>query len=165
MPLILLFIGAILIVSALRDTAGQLGTALATDVPGFLVWGGAVAGVGALGFVPGMQRVAKPLIALVVLVLILRNYQAILAGFQHAIGQQQASVVTPSPAEAYAADPQQRVTPVQIAGGGPVEQTPATMLASALGTVPQAYLSAYGGSQSSGFGGTASTVNSGDTNV
>lgn len=84
MILIALLIGVILIVAAIRNSQGSLFSALATDVPGFVVWAAAIFAVGAIGFVPGLKPISRGLLALVLVVLILRNYQQILAGFKNA---------------------------------------------------------------------------------
>lgn len=81
MPLVLIFIGAILMVSALRNTQGELATALMQDVPAFLTWAAAIVAVGAIGFIPKMQPVSRALLALVLTVIVLRNYQAAIRGF------------------------------------------------------------------------------------
>lgn len=81
MAFLALLIGVVLLVSALRDTHGELFGALETDVPGFAVWGAAVFGVAAIGFIPGLKPVSRGLLALVVTVIFVTNYKAILAGF------------------------------------------------------------------------------------
>jgi uncharacterized membrane protein YgcG len=84
MLLVALLIGVILIVAAIRNSQGALFTALATDVPGFVVWAAAIVGVGAIGFIPGLKPASRGLLALVIVVLLVNNYQAIIAGFQGA---------------------------------------------------------------------------------
>jgi predicted membrane protein len=79
--IILIFIGAILIVSAFRDTQGQLASALEQDVPPFLVWAVAIFAIGAIGYIPKMQPISRALMALVVTVIVLRNYSQVLASF------------------------------------------------------------------------------------
>lgn len=81
MAFLALLIAVVLIVVAVRGTHGELLTALGQDVPGFAVWGAAVFAVAAIGFIPGLKPVSRGLLALVVLVIVLTNYQAILAGF------------------------------------------------------------------------------------
>ncbi len=81
MPFVLAIIGAILVISAIRNTNGDLATALETDAPGYVTWAAAIAGVAALGFIPGMRTVSRMLLALVLVVLVLKNYQGILKGF------------------------------------------------------------------------------------
>jgi len=84
MIIIALIIGGILIVAALRNTQGVLASALMTDVPAFIVWAAAIAAIGAIGFIPGLKPTSRVLLALVILVIVLKNYQAILSGFQNA---------------------------------------------------------------------------------
>ena len=84
MLLVALLIGVILIVAAIRNSQGDLFSALAVDVPGFVIWAAAIVGVGAIGFVPGLKPASRGLLALVIVVLIVNNYQAIISGFQGA---------------------------------------------------------------------------------
>jgi len=84
MTLIILIIGAVMIVAAVRNSHGALFTALKTDVPAFTVWAAAILAVGAVGFIPGLKPVSRGLLGLVLMVIILRNYQNILNGFQSA---------------------------------------------------------------------------------
>lgn len=81
MPIALLLIGALLIIVAFNNTMGQLAAELEADIPGFFVWGIAVAAILGLGYVPGMKTPSRWLLGLVVLVIILVNYKAILSGF------------------------------------------------------------------------------------
>lgn len=81
MAFLALLIGVVLLVSALRDTHGELFGALETDVPGFAVWGAAIFGVAAIGFIPGLKPVSRGLLALILTVIFVTNYKAILAGF------------------------------------------------------------------------------------
>lgn len=84
MTLIALLIGAIIVVAAIRNSQGTLFSALGQDVPAYVTWAAAIVAIGAIGFIPGLKPVSKALLALVLLVIILRNYQAIIAGFQNA---------------------------------------------------------------------------------
>lgn len=81
MAFLALLIAVVLIVSAIRNTHSQLLGALLQDVPGFAVWGAAIFGVAVIGFIPGLKPVSRGLLALVLVVIILTNYQNILAGF------------------------------------------------------------------------------------
>lgn len=120
MPFILILLGAILIVAAFNNTQGDLATALEQDVPPFLKWGLAVAAIGGLGWVPGMQTLSRWLLALVFTVIVLKNYQAILNGFQAlggGAGTAAAAVTNPTPAAAYIANPNQpQITQASISG-------------------------------------------------
>jgi hypothetical protein len=82
MIILALLVGVLLIVSAIRGTQGTLFSALAEDVPGFAIWGAALVAVGAVGFIPGLKPVSRGLMALVIVVIVLNNYQSILDGFK-----------------------------------------------------------------------------------
>lgn len=82
MILVALLIGAVLIVAAFRNTQGSLFSALEQDVPAYVVWAAAIIALGAIGFVPGLKSISRGLMTLVLVVIILRNYQGILKGFQ-----------------------------------------------------------------------------------
>lgn len=84
MSLIALFIGIILIVSAVRNSQGALFAALEADVPKFVVWAAAILAVGAIGAVPGLKPVSRWLLALVIIVIIVNNYKQLVTGFQDA---------------------------------------------------------------------------------
>lgn len=84
MILIALFIGAVLVIAAIRGTQVDLGSALLKDVPGYAVWAAAILAIGAIGFVPQAKPVSRALLVLVVAVIILTQYQNILNGFQNA---------------------------------------------------------------------------------
>lgn len=84
MIIVLVLIAAILIVAALRDTQGDLFTALGQDVPAFGTWAAALIALGLLGFVPGFRPISRGLIALVFVVLFVNNYEGITKGFQNA---------------------------------------------------------------------------------
>lgn len=84
MVLFALFIGAILIVAAIRNSQGALFAALYQDVPAFVVWAAAIFAVGAVGFIPGLKPVSRGLLALVIVVIVMNNYEKILAGFANA---------------------------------------------------------------------------------
>lgn len=84
MYIVALLIGIILIVAAIRNTYGQLFSALGQDVPSFMVWAAAIFAVGALGFIPGLKGPSRLLIGLVLVVIVLGNYQKVLVGFGNA---------------------------------------------------------------------------------
>jgi len=84
MAFLALLIAVVLIVAAIRNTHGDLLSALGQDVPGFVVWGAAIFGVAVIGFIPGLKPVSRGLLALVVVVIVLTNYKNILAGFSQA---------------------------------------------------------------------------------
>lgn len=84
MILFLVILAAILIVSALRDTQGDLFATLKDDLQSFGVWGAALLVLGFLGFVPGIKPISRALLILVIVVLFVNNYQAIVDGFSKA---------------------------------------------------------------------------------
>lgn len=84
MAFLALLIAVVLIVAAIRNTHTDLLSALGQDVPGFVVWGAAIFGVAVIGFIPGLKPVSRGLLALIVVVIVLTNYQQILAGFTNA---------------------------------------------------------------------------------
>ena len=84
MPLFALFIGAILVVAAIRDTQGQLFSALSIDAPAYVTWGTAIVLIGSIGFVPGLKPISRGLLVLILVVLVLRNYSNVISGFNNA---------------------------------------------------------------------------------
>jgi hypothetical protein len=86
LPLVLLIVGAVFVVAAIRNTQGGLFAALGTDAPPFVIWFAALFLIGAIGFIPGLRPVSRGLLALILIVLVLNNYQAVIAGFQNATG-------------------------------------------------------------------------------
>ena len=103
MPFLLILLGALLLVVALQGTYSQLASDLEQDLPGFVKWGAAIGAIGATGYIPGFRTPSRYLLALVLLVIFMRNYQSILAGFTSlsSTTPQPTSSVT-NPAEAYA---------------------------------------------------------------
>lgn len=102
MAFVLILIGMVLVVSAYQGTQGQLGTDLKQDIPPFAVWALAIAAVGGLGFIPGMKVISRYLIALVLVVLVLRNYVNITNGFKTAIATSAPAQATADPATQFA---------------------------------------------------------------
>ena len=132
MPFLLVLIGAVLIVAAYRNTAGQLGSELQHDVSGFGVWGLAVIAVAGLQWVPGAKVPARWLLALVLLVIVLRNYQAALAGFSGLAQAVPASTAAATPASQYVASANSPgIASANISGGGSVGAPSAGGLANA----------------------------------
>lgn len=120
MPFILIIVAGLMIMAAWNNSVGNLMTELETDVPGFLKWFLALAVVGGLGYVPGMERFSKMLLGLVMLVLVLSNWTQILAGFQ-ALQQGGAAATpgatNPDPTAAYLANPNNpQITQAEISG-------------------------------------------------
>jgi hypothetical protein len=94
MALALVIFGVVGIVVAIRGTYGDLGKLLTGDFTGsgsFLYWVAACAILGAIGYVPYLQRPMRALLALVVLAFFLANGN----GF---ISQLQSALSSPTPA-------------------------------------------------------------------
>jgi hypothetical protein len=118
MPFLLILIAAVLILAAYNNTYGELATELETDVPGFAKWGLAIVAVGALQWIPGMRVPARWLLALVIVVIVLRNYQALLSGVQNLSTLPAPATASPTPAAAYAANPASpQITAADTSGG------------------------------------------------
>lgn len=87
MAFLAVLIATVLIVAAIRDTQGDLFSALMADVPAFGVWAAAIFALALIGFVPGLKPVSRGLLALVILVIVLRNYKNVLTSFQSLAGK------------------------------------------------------------------------------
>lgn len=87
MPFVLIFIAIVLMVSAYRNTIGELGQQLGTDIPGFAKWAAAILAIGLLGMIPGLKKPSWMLLALVVAVIVLANgggfFQQLQSAFQN----------------------------------------------------------------------------------
>lgn len=73
MALALLLLGLVLVDVGYRGTYADLASQLASDMPGFLPWLGAVVLIGALGYAPSLETFSNALLVLVILVLLLVN--------------------------------------------------------------------------------------------
>lgn len=82
MPFLALIIAAVLIVAAIRNTQGELLSAIRQDVPAFAIWGAAIFGVAMIGFIPGLKPVSRGLLALLIVAIVLANYRNVLGAFQ-----------------------------------------------------------------------------------
>jgi flagellar biosynthesis component FlhA len=167
MPIVLLVIAAALIVTAYKNTYGNLESALATDIPGFAKWGVSLLVVGGLGYVPGMQTVSRWLLGLVFIVLILRSYQSnksIFTGFANAFSSASTGAASSQtdPASTVAANPsnpsistasiQGTTSSGSTASGSTSGSTAASTVSSAINTYnPNSYLTAF--MSNAGFGG------------
>lgn len=119
MPFILLIIAAIMIMAAWNNSVGCLMTELETDLPGFVKWFLAIAAVGALGWIPGAEKISRMMLGLVLLVLVLSNWTQLLSGFQAIGGSTSAGTGTPNPdpTAAYLANPNNpQITNAEIYG-------------------------------------------------
>lgn len=155
MPFVVILIGAVLLIVAFRNTHGDLATALETDVPGYFKWASAIAGVGALGYVPGFRTGSRYLLALVIVVLVLNNYRQIIAGFTAIQRPPVASTAAPSPAAAEAAQPGSVPSQASVAGtAGASSQLASNSPVIAGALDPAAFLTAFEHGLG-GFGGVA----------
>lgn len=152
--------GALLIVTAYQNTVGDLGAALKTDAAGYFRWAGAIAIILAIGMIPGMKTPSRWLLALVAVVVVVKNYTAILSGFSNfaKTGAASTGQGTPetSPAAAYAANPKAIPVAAEVTGtsGTSAPGQSLLQLASAVGfSDPASYVTAI----ESGFGGTLFT--------
>jgi hypothetical protein len=158
MPFAALLIGALLIIVAFNNSFGALATELETDVPGYFKWAAAIVAILALGYIPGFRTPSRYLLGLVLLVLLLTNYQQIYAGlssFASSPGSASGTgAAQPAPSASYVAANAPAASGTTSAGVA-ASVTPQG-LASAASTVaanplsPSSYLAAFG---SSGFGG------------
>jgi hypothetical protein len=74
MPIALAVIGLALIISGARGEAGNLGTQVGSDLKGgYLDWLAAVALVGFVGYVPGLQSLSRMMLGLIILVMVIKN--------------------------------------------------------------------------------------------
>jgi hypothetical protein len=123
MPVVLIFLALLLLDAAWQNTQAQLVTQLGQDVTGFGKWFAALALVSALQWIPGLEKPARWLLGLVLLVLVLTNYKQIFAGFADiASGSGTAPAQTtaagsPAAATATTAGPAAAVPASAIVGG------------------------------------------------
>ena len=160
MPFFLIFLGAILIITAYRNTYGQLATDLEQDAAGFFPWALAIVAVGALQWIPGMTTIARWLLALVLVVIVLKNFtnvQKAVASLGTLPAPQTGSI---TPAQAYINNPanpqitQAEITG-QVAGNANVNANATAMTSSPIGAFdPAAFLTAFEAGVG-GFGGVA----------
>ncbi len=154
MPFVLLIVGALLVVTAFNNSHGQLAGALQSDLPGFFKWGAAIAAILGLGFLPGLKTPSRWLLALVLLVIVLKNYTAILAGFS-GFAKTGASATNAGqdialPTDAFSASAGQATAPAPAAdtSGGSAASSSSSGSAPAYGSDAW-YLKAAGGALSS----------------
>ncbi len=160
MPFLLVLIGAVLLVAAVRNTEGDLGNALAADVPGFIKWALAIVAVGALGWVPGLRVISRWLLALVLVVIVLKNYTQLFQGFTALKTPPAPIQAAASPASQYVANPANpQITAANITGSSTtaasINSVQPASVASPLGAFdPAAFLTAFE-TGIGGFGGAA----------
>jgi hypothetical protein len=168
MAFVILLVGVILVVVAINNTHGQFASTLESDLPGFFKWAIAIAAVLGLGFIPGFQKPSRWLLALVLVVIVLKNYSTMFAGLTSFAGQGATTTDTGTPAAtptaAFSANPATTTppAPTQVAGDAPpppppsaaqIAMTQAQSVARGISIDPHAFMAAY--SPSAGFGGMA----------
>jgi hypothetical protein len=158
MPLVLIFVAVILLVVAYQNTVSSFASNLGTDAAGFAKWFVALALVAGLQWVPGLERMGKWLLGLILLVLVLKNYTTVFKGFTDlasAAGSAPAAVQTP--ASAYVANPSNpNITTAEVTGTssstGSTSQV-ASAVSGALGSYnPQTLVNQFSGFGGSGVG-------------
>jgi len=82
MPFAILIVGAILVIVAFNNSAPALVSELEADIPPYFKWATAIAAILGLGYIPGLRTPSRYLLGLVLLVVLLKNYTGIIAGFQ-----------------------------------------------------------------------------------
>lgn len=113
----ILIAGFLLIATALQNTQSELAALLQRDLlgkQGFFLWLAAVVSLGAIGYVPGLERTSRNLILLLLVVVVLRN-GGIWANAQAAL--QGASQAGPAPSAINPA-PQQSSSGASSGGSG-----------------------------------------------
>lgn len=76
MGYVLILVGVILTVAGVRDKQSELFTQVESDFSGqnsFVWWLVSIGGIGAVGYVPQLQSLSRVFLALVLVVLLLRN--------------------------------------------------------------------------------------------
>jgi len=121
MALALVIFGLVGIVVAIRGTYGDLGKLLTGDFTGsgsFLYWVAAVAILGAIGYVPYLQRPMRALLALVVLSFMLANGSGFFDKLKSALSSPQPTAAPKQ--DAISAEAPTTAIPVSltISGGG-----------------------------------------------
>jgi hypothetical protein len=100
MALILIVIGAIFLISGVRDTTAELGAQIKSDFTGqnnFIIYCAALFAAGAVGYIPNMRNPSRALLALILTVQVLAN-----KGFFAKFVSQLSSVAPAAPAPAAA---------------------------------------------------------------
>lgn len=157
----LIIIGALLVVVAFNNSMSTLASQLESDIPGYFKWAVAIAAIVGLGYAPGMEKPSRWLLALVLVVIVLKNYSGIIAGFQNFSQSSGAATGsgTQAPATQYITTGSGTPTQTQLAGGTSSPSSPTQTAANAIasGTAPlygqfnpSSVLAAF--ASSSGFG-------------
>lgn len=91
MPLLLIFIAVAAIAIAVKGTGKQAAALLAHDAPGFAVWSVSILIVGGIGFIPGLERISRAFLLLILVTIVLSK--------QGVITQLQNAFATPIPSD------------------------------------------------------------------
>lgn len=110
MPVFLLFVGAILLIVAIRGNYAALGSQIGKDLTGsgnFLIWVGGLAIVGMLGYIKGFETPSRAFLGLIILSMLIAN-SGFFANFASAlqnVGTTPASPANPGQASLQGAAP------------------------------------------------------------
>lgn len=80
MAFMVLIIGVIVLIVAIRGTYGDLAAYLIADIPGYMRWALAIVAICSLGYAPKMQTFSRGLLALVGIVILLTQWNNMAAG-------------------------------------------------------------------------------------
>lgn len=151
MPFFILLVGVVIIIAAFNNTHSDLAHALQHDMAGFFPWAAAIGIILSLGFIPGMKIPARWLLALVAVVIVVKNYQVIISGVtdftKTAAAQTGEGTPAPVPTSSFTGDPNTSTlpTPQQISGSSDnaVQPSPDLMEAALLNPLnPSSYVTA-----------------------
>lgn len=124
----LLTIGLILVASALKGTEHELGARVQADLlgsQGFITWALAIVGIGCIGWIPGLEKTSRYLLALLLVALVVKN-GGLFANVQQALQQaSQAGPAVPVALPAYASS--------TASSGSTAGSSPGSAAVSALG--------------------------------
>ena len=76
MPFVIMFVGFALVAAAMRNTQSRLGQLLSGDLTGpnnFFYWIAAISIIGAVGYIPGAQKISRAFLLLVLVVMIMSD--------------------------------------------------------------------------------------------
>jgi hypothetical protein len=102
MPFLFIIVGAVFVIAAVRNTNQELVTLLKGDFTGkgnFIYWTAAILFIGAFGYISELKPVSRAFMALVVIVLFLKN-GGVFDKFRQALNQTQGNTVNTGTASA-----------------------------------------------------------------
>jgi hypothetical protein len=161
MTFLLLIFGVILFIVGYKGTQTDLANQLGQDVPGFFAWAGAIVGLSMIGYLPGLKDISRAMLGLVALVVFLKGYSQMIAGFQAAFS------ATGSTASAAPAQPLQEFASEVKSSGFTTGVSTQDQFASASGssTTPSDGSSSLASAAGSVFGAGGGTIATGLTQV